>query len=99
MPVRVKNSTTEAGYDFGKKPVCVQAASDRAASGTGEGSMYSRKFCLELGKTAWIKRRKLNVLKHRATVANGFSSRALKLTEKLDTLTFQYSAKFIRPMT
>jgi hypothetical protein len=26
MPVRVKNSTTEAGSDSGKKPVCVQAA-------------------------------------------------------------------------
>jgi hypothetical protein len=26
MPVRVKNSTTGAGPDSGKKPVCVQAA-------------------------------------------------------------------------
>ena len=25
MPVRVKNSTTGAGSDSGKKPVCVQA--------------------------------------------------------------------------
>ena len=33
MPVRMKNSTTGAGSDSGKKPVCVQAPYEVRVSG------------------------------------------------------------------